>query len=155
MRWEQLIPADINQVWDFFSRPENLNTITPPDLKFRMVSDLDKIDMYKGVIIQYKVSPFLGIYMNWVTEITQIENKKYFIDEQRFGPYRFWHHQHHFTPHPDGLIMTDILHYALPLGLMGQMANGWFIEKRIDDIFIYRKRVIEQKFGKYRNNKFT
>ena len=153
--WEQIIPVSIQEIWDFFSRPENLNELTPQDLNFKILSDLSQKEMYRGIIIQYKVSPFAGISFNWVTEITQIEKHKYFIDEQRFGPYRFWHHQHHFFTHPDGIRMYDLLHYSLPLGIMGQLIHGMLIDERIDNIFSYRQGVIEEKFGKYHNNKFT
>ena len=94
--WEQLIPQPLDEIWHFFSRPENLNAITPQDMSFEILSDIADKEMYEGMLIRYKISPFLGLKMNWVTEITKIKEGAYFIDEQRFGPYAFWHHQHHF-----------------------------------------------------------
>lgn len=91
------------------------------------------------MIITYKVSPIGGIKLNWMTEITQVEHGKYFIDEQRFGPFKFWHHQHHFKAVPDGVEMTDILTYGLPIGIFGQIAHGLFVKKRLKEIFDFRR----------------
>lgn len=103
--------------------------------------------MYAGMIITYKVSPLFGIKMNWMTEITHVQDKQYFVDEQRFGPYALWHHQHHFKEVPGGVLMTDILNYAIPYGLAGTLANRILIAKKINDIFNYRTRKIKELFG--------
>ena len=103
--------------------------------------------MYQGQIIQYNVTPFPMIKMGWVTEITHVEDKKMFVDEQRFGPYAFWHHQHHFKEMPGGVMMTDVLNYRVPLGIVGKLVNALIIERKVQGIFEYRFKVLENKFG--------
>ncbi len=144
--WKQYIPAPLEEVWQYFSRPENLNHITPEDMSFEILSDIENIPMYAGMIVQYRVSPLLGIKMRWVTEIKQVQEGRYFIDEQRFGPYAFWHHQHHFEEMNGGVLMTDILHYKIPFGILGTLADLLFVNKRIEEIFIYRKKAVERIF---------
>lgn len=108
LKAEQVIPISLDVAWDFFSNPNNLPKITPSWLNLKVTSDLpDK--MYQGMIITYKVYPVFGIPQNWVTEITTVKEKNFFIDEQRFGPYKFWHHQHHFKEINDGVEMRDIV----------------------------------------------
>lgn len=146
--WRQLVPGSLEQVWDFFSRPENLNAITPPDMSFEVLSDLKGASMYEGMIIQYKVSPISGVKMHWTTEITHVRDRQYFIDEQRHGPYALWHHQHHFEPAGEGGVwMTDILHYKVPYGLVGTLADQLFVDGRIEQIFKYRFKAVEDIFG--------
>jgi len=106
--------------------------------------------MYPGMIITYKISPLLGIKMNWMTEITHVDDKKYFVDEQRFGPYALWHHQHHFKEIDGGVHMTDLLHYAISYGAIGRFANAVFVKSKVEQIFDYRTKVIEEMFGKYK-----
>ncbi|MGZ3927364.1 MAG: SRPBCC family protein, partial [Mucilaginibacter sp.] len=111
--YETLLPTTLDKAWDFFSSPSNLSKITPPEMNFIVTSDnRAQAKMYPGMIITYKVSPLLGIKMNWMTEITQVREMEYFVDEQRFGPYALWHHQHHFKKVEGGVLMTDILDYA-------------------------------------------
>lgn len=93
---KQFLPISIDQAWDFFSSLVNLKKITPEYMGFKITSDLGDGKMYSGQIISYIVTPVLGIPMSWTTEITHVLDKKYFVDEQRFGPYSFWHHQHWF-----------------------------------------------------------
>lgn len=144
--WKQFIPRPLDEVWNFFSRPENLDAITPDDMSFEIITDISNVEMYPGMIVQYKVSPLLNIKMNWVTEITHVRDHQYFIDEQRFGPYALWHHQHHFEEQNGGVLMTDILHYKIPYGFIGTIADALFVSNRIEEIFIFRKQVIEQLF---------
>lgn len=144
--WEQIIPASLDEVWHFFSRPENLDNITPDDMSFEITSDISDTAMYEGMLIQYKVSPLLNIKMNWVTEITHIHDKQYFIDEQRFGPYALWHHQHHFEKIDRGILMKDILHYKVPYGPIGSLADALFVDSKIDAIFNYRMKAVERIF---------
>ena len=144
--WVQVIPRDLEEVWNFFSRPENLNDMTPEDMDFQIITDIQGIEMYEGMLIQYKVSPMLGIKLNWVTEITHVRDKRYFIDEQRFGPYALWHHQHHFELVDGGVKMTDILHYKVPYGIIGNIANAIFVENRINEIFNFRVKAVERIF---------
>lgn len=105
--------------------------------------------MYPGMIITYKVSPLLGIKLNWMTEITQVKDQEYFIDEQRFGPYQFWHHQHHFRAIDGGVEMDDILTYGMPMGIFGQMANSLFVAAQLQQIFEFRKIKVIELFGDY------
>jgi ligand-binding SRPBCC domain-containing protein len=106
--------------------------------------------MYPGMIITYKVSPLLGIKLNWMTEITQVKPKEYFVDEQRIGPYKMWHHQHKIEPIEGGVLMTDILTYQPPLGVLGAIANSLLIKNQLEEIFNYRTIALERKFGKYK-----
>lgn len=144
--WSQFIPRPLDEVWHFFSRPENLNAITPSDMSFEILTDLDNIVMYEGMIVQYKVSPFLGIKLDWVTEITHLEEGRYFIDEQRFGPYALWHHQHHFEEVDGGVMMKDILHYKVPFGWIGTLADAVFVDQKIESIFVFRNTAVDQLF---------
>lgn len=144
----QNIPVSIDKAWDFFSSPANLQAITPANLGFKIISKHHGEKMYAGQVIEYKVSPLLGIPLYWMTEITHVEYKKYFVDEQRYGPYSMWHHQHHFKVIEGGVEMTDIVHYKLPLWFLGDMANGLFVKKQLQQIFDYRFKKVEELFGK-------
>jgi ligand-binding SRPBCC domain-containing protein len=142
----QKLPITLEQAWDFFSSPANLKEITPDNLGFKIVSQHHGDKMYAGQIIEYTVSPVLGIPMYWMTEITHVEDKKYFVDEQRFGPYSMWHHQHHFKTVDGGVEMTDIVHYKLPFWFLGDIAHYLFVNKQLKNIFDYRYKIVEQKF---------
>ncbi|MDE3212441.1 MAG: SRPBCC family protein [Bacteroidota bacterium] len=143
----QQIPGTLEQVWDFFSDPGNLSVITPAELRFEVLSESPRQGMYPGQIIEYRVRPLLGIPLYWMTEITQVDPGKFFIDEQRYGPYSFWHHQHHFRETGQGVEMTDLVHYRLPLGWLGDFAQSLFVRARLDRIFAYRMEVTEKTFG--------
>ena len=145
----QKIPASVEKVWDFFSDHANLAIITPPEMNFRIISKHHGERIYAGQIIEYKLKPLLGIPVYWMTEITQVKDKEYFIDEQRFGPYKLWHHQHHFKEIPGGVEMTDIVHYKIPLWLLGRLAHVLFVSKKLKDIFEFRFKKVEQLFGKW------
>ena len=138
----------MDEAWDFFSSPANLQKITPEKLGFKIVSKHHGEKMYAGQIIEYYVKPLFGIPLYWMTEITHVVDKKYFIDEQRFGPYSMWHHQHHFKETPEGIEMTDIVHYKLPFGILGEMAHSLFVKKQLKGIFDYRFKVVEDLWGK-------
>lgn len=145
----QLIPVDIETAWKFFSNPANLQAITPKNLGFKILSKHHGDKMYPGQIIEYKVSPVLGIPMYWMTEITHVKEKEFFVDEQRFGPYQLWHHQHHFKIVEGGVEMTDIVHYRNPLGFLGNIANILFVKAQLKQIFEFRFKVVEDLFGKW------
>ena len=145
----QKIPVDLDTAWDFFSRPANLKHITPAELGFNIISKHHGEEMYAGQIIEYKVSPVLGIPLYWMTEITHVQDKKYFVDEQRYGPYSMWHHQHHFKAIEGGVEMADIVHYKLPLWFLGDIANTFFVKAQLRKIFNFRFEVVEKKFGKF------
>jgi ligand-binding SRPBCC domain-containing protein len=142
----QHINASLEECWVFFSSPRNLQKITPKTMGFE-ITDFDNQAMYAGQIIQYKVSPLLGIKLNWTTVITQVKDNAYFIDEQRFGPYSFWHHKHFFEATPNGVKMTDVVHYALPLGFLGRIVNSLIVKKQLKEIFDYRQLKVNQLFN--------
>jgi ligand-binding SRPBCC domain-containing protein len=145
----QRMPVSLAQAWDFFSSPANLQTITPPYMGFTIISQHHGDKMYPGQIIEYKVKPLLGIPLYWMTEITHVQEEHFFVDEQRFGPYSLWHHQHHFKAIEGGVEMTDIVHYKLPLWWLGDLANALFVKKQLAGIFEYRKKKVEEMFGKF------
>jgi len=145
----QQIPVALDIAWDFFSNPANLEEITPADINFNIISQYHGNKMYAGQVIEYKLKPFLGIPFYWMTEITHVADNNFFVDEQRFGPYRLWHHQHHFKAIAGGVEMTDIVHYKLPFWFLGDIAHGLFLKQRLKNIFDYRFKIIAQKFGSW------
>jgi ligand-binding SRPBCC domain-containing protein len=146
----QKIPASVDEVWDFINNPFNLKDITPDYMGFQVTSNSGSDTMYAGMIITYIVKPVLGIPMKWVTEISQVKDREYFVDEQRMGPYKMWHHQHKIQIISGGVLMTDIVTYIPPFGLLGVIANSLFIKKQLQHIFSYRTKAIEDKFGKWK-----
>jgi len=140
----QILSLSVEDAWEFFSDPANLPLITPPEMKFEITSPDINAGTWPGKIITYKVTPFPLLRSAWVTEITQAKEQKYFIDEQRFGPYRFWHHTHMFLPHEQGVEMIDQVYYKLPFGIFGRIANSLFVRKKLKNIFLYRKKVLEE-----------
>lgn len=144
----QKLPISLDEAWEFFSHPKNLSEITPASMGFEVLSEhkLDKV--YAGQIITYNVRPVLGIPLFWMTEITHVKDKQYFVDEQRFGPYRLWHHQHFFTAIEGGVFMEDLVHYKLPLGILGAFAHSLFVRRQLNGIFNFRTKVLEGRFGK-------
>ena len=145
----QKIPGNLPAVWSFFSNPANLATITPSYLRFNVISKYSSDVIYPGQIIEYKVSPLLGIPLYWMTEITHVKDQQFFIDEQRYGPYSMWHHQHHFKIIEGGVEMTDIVHYKMPLWLMGDAANALFVRKQLRSIFSFRSQKTAEAFGEW------
>jgi ligand-binding SRPBCC domain-containing protein len=139
----QFLPINPEQAWAFFSSPANLQKITPPEMGFIIRSELPE-RMYPGLIISYTVKPLYGIPVRWVTEISQVQEPHYFVDTQLSGPYVFWHHQHHFKEVEGGIEMKDILHYKLPFGFVGNFAHRIFLRKKIEGIFNYRFRILEE-----------
>lgn len=142
----QHINVRIEECWDFFSSPKNLKKITLDNMSFE-IQDFDNKPMYPGQIITYTLKPLLGIKINWVTIITVAKEKQYFIDEQRFGPYALWHHKHFFEATENGTKMTDIVHYALPLGYLGRMMNTLIVKNKLKQIFDYRRKKVEELFN--------
>ena len=146
----QKIPVSLDQAWDFFSKPDNLKDITPSNLGFLIKSKHHGATMYPGQIIEYTVKPILGIPLYWMTEITHVKEGAYFVDEQRFGPYTMWHHQHHFTEVKGGVKMEDIVHYKIPLGFLGDIAQIILVKKQLEGIFDFRFKAVEAKWGVYK-----
>ncbi len=140
------LPISLRVGWDFFSDPWNLAKITPPSMAFRIVNKVPR-RVYAGMIIIYKVKPLLGIPVKWVTEITHMDEPGFFVDEQRFGPYRFWHHQHILTEVQGGIEAEDIVHYALPVPLLGGLINSFAVKRQLRKIFEFREKALKDIFG--------
>jgi ligand-binding SRPBCC domain-containing protein len=148
LNFEQQISISLAEAWDFFSSPLNLAKIIPEKMDFKITSDFENgYKMYEGMLITYKVAPILGIKLDWITEITTVKDFEYFIDEQRFGPFKIWHHEHHFKETGNGVLMTDKLIYAIPYGLIGEIAHQLMVEKQIKEIFNTREKVINTLFN--------
>ena len=145
----QNLPITLDEAWDFLSSPKNLKTITPDYMGFNILSGAEK-EMYPGQIIQYIVTPVLGIPTKWVTEITHVKDKEYFVDEQRFGPYALWHHKHFLKEIPGGVEMEDIVDYKLPMGILGQMVHPILVKPKLNEIFAFRQKKLIELFGEYK-----
>lgn len=145
---KQNLPISIDEAWEFLSSPANLKIITPDYMSFDILSGVDR-PMYPGQIIQYIVTPVLGIKTKWVTEITHVKDKHYFVDEQRFGPYTLWHHKHFIKEIEGGVEMEDIIDYKLPFGWLGQLMQPILVKPKLEEIFEYRTKKLEELFGKY------
>lgn len=145
----QKLPASVHDIWEFISSPANLKEITPEHMGFTVTSTTSIDKMYPGMIITYKVSPLFGIKLDWMTEITHVRELEYFVDEQRIGPYKLWHHQHKIEAIEGGVLMTDIVTYEPPLGFLGAIANTLMIKKQLQQIFDYRTIALEKRFGKF------
>lgn len=143
---DQLLNCSRQEAWDFISDPKNLAEITPDYMDFKIIRGADR-GMYQGQIIEYTVKPVLNIPLHWVTEITHVHEGKYFVDEQRFGPYAFWHHQHELRDTADGVMMVDVVHYRLPLGILGKLANQLAVKSQLTSIFSYRRKKLDQLFN--------
>lgn len=146
IKHSQRLPLTPAECWKFFSNPKNLQEITPAHMNFQILNDLSP-GMYAGQIISYTVSPVFNYPLKWVTEITHVDEPHYFIDEQRFGPYAFWHHEHRFTPTPEGTEMHDTVYYKLRWGIFGRLLHKLFIKKQLEAIFAYRKEKLAALFG--------
>ena len=146
---KQFVPASIEEVWDFISSPKNLKEITPGYMGFDIISKDLPEKIYPGIIIRYRVKPLLGIAMTWVTEITHVADKCYFVDEQRVGPYALWHHRHMIEPFETGVLMTDVVSYKPPMGFLGRIANALLIRRQLEGIFNYREAAMKKRFPGY------
>ena len=145
----QNLPISQKEAWDFLSDPKNLKRITPEYMGFEILSGAsDK--MYAGQIIQYIVTPVMSIPTKWVTEITHVDEGKYFVDEQRFGPYALWHHKHFIKPIHKGVEMTDIIDYKIPFGILGQLVHPIIVAPKLKEIFEFRKHALNEMFGEYK-----
>lgn len=141
----QFVHTDLATCWDFFSNPKNLQKITPKKMGFVVLTDPPE-KIYEGLMIEYTVRPLLNIPLNWITEITHIENGKFFVDEQRKGPYKIWHHEHHFKEVENGVEMTDIVSYELPFGIIGKSMHSLLVRKQLEKIFLYRFKAVDELF---------
>ncbi len=145
---KQTLPISKAQAWAFLSDPKNLKTITPDYMGFDILSGADR-PMFAGQIIQYIVRPVLGIKTKWVTEITHVVDGDYFVDEQRFGPYALWHHKHFIKEIDGGIEMEDIIDYKVPFGILGQLVHPILVKPKLEEIFNYRTKKLEDLFGTY------
>ena len=143
----QVVKTDLDSLWDFMSSPKNLSKITPKSMNFQITSNNQDEKIYAGMIISYKVTPLLRIPITWITKITQVKEKTFFVDEQKTGPYKIWNHQHIFKEVDEGILITDIITYIPPLGFIGKIANQIFIKDRVNYIFDYRKEIIDKIFN--------
>lgn len=147
---KQNLPITVEEAWTFLSSPKNLKTITPDYMGFNILSGADR-EMFAGQIIQYIVTPVLGIKTKWVTEITHVNQGHYFVDEQRFGPYALWHHKHFIRPIKGGIEMEDIIDYKLPFGWIGQLAHPILVKPKLKEIFDYRQQKLIELFGEFKS----
>jgi len=145
---KQNLPISIDKAWSFLSDPRNLKTITPDYMSFDILTEIDR-PMYAGQIIQYIVTPVLGIKTKWVTEITHVVDKTYFVDEQRFGPYSLWHHKHFIKAIDGGVEMEDIIDYKVPFGTLGRLVHPLIVKPKLEEIFNYRQKKLIELFGEY------
>ena len=143
---KQFVKTDLQTCWDFFSSPANLKRITPSYMGFDVKTEVPT-KMYEGLIIAYTVKPLLGIPVEWVTEITHVKDKSFFVDEQRKGPYTMWHHEHHFKAVEGGVEMTDIVSYIIPLGFLGKLVEPFLVKPKLEEIFAYRFKIVEEVFA--------
>jgi len=146
---KQNLPISVEKAWEFLSSPANLKAITPNYMSFDILSGADK-PMYPGQIIQYIVTPILGIKTKWVTEITHVKDHEYFVDEQRFGPYALWHHKHFIKAIDGGVEMEDIIDYKVPFGFLGQIMHPILVKPKLEEIFSYREMKLIELFGDYK-----
>lgn len=147
IKQKQFLAVDLQTAWNFFSSPENLAKITPSHLGFHIVYQSGEPGKtYAGQIIRYRLGILPGVSTNWTTEITHVQEPHYFVDEQRFGPYALWHHQHFFKEVAGGIEMLDEINYAIPFGLIGRMANVLFVARQLNRIFSYRFKILSQIF---------
>jgi ligand-binding SRPBCC domain-containing protein len=152
---KQILPISLEEAWNFFSSPKNLSKITPDNMGFDIRYMSGGNNTYPGQIIIYKIKILGGLRVSWVTEITHVQDKNYFVDEQRFGPYALWHHQHHFKTTDEGLEMTDEVNYAIPFGFVGRLAHWLFVERQVNAIFDHRYKVLETYFAKEKAGRLT
>ena len=142
----QELAISMEQAWTFLSDPKNLKRITPDYMGFDIISGAER-KMFPGQIIQYHLTPILGIPFRWVTEITHVQEGEFFVDEQRFGPYTFWHHKHFINKTENGVVMEDIVDYKLPLGPLGWLAHVLFVRAKVKQIFDYREKALNEIFN--------
>ena len=145
---KQKLPITLDIAWNFLCNPANLSKLTPPEMNMKIISGSDR-PMYAGQVLQYGVTPLPGFKTKWVSEITQLEIKRYFVDVQLYGPYAFWHHKHFIHEIDGGVEMEDIIDCKVPLGLLGQLIHPIIVKPKLDSIFEYRKEQLESIFGKY------
>lgn len=147
---KQNLPISLEEAWNFIANPKNLEVITPKSMGFKTLSGDDK-EMFAGQIIHYYITPLFGIKLQWVTEITHVQDRKFFVDEQRFGPYAFWHHKHFLKEIEGGVEMEDIVHYKVPMGILGQLVHPFLVKPKLEEIFAFRQKKLIELFGEFKS----
>lgn len=142
----QQLPITSEEAWEYFSDPKNLEIITPDDMPFKIL-DTQSTPMYSGMILRFMIQPLAGFKVKWVTEITHVDKGKYFVDEQRFGPFKFWQHKHHFYEVEGGVELRDSIQYVMPFAFVGRLVHRFLVRKRLEAIFQFRKQQLEAYFG--------
>jgi ligand-binding SRPBCC domain-containing protein len=148
LTYKQCIPVSIAEAWDFFSSPANLARITPPEMMFRITNGDGTQQIYEGMLISYTLYPFMMVPIQWETEITKVDKPFLFEDRQKSGPYESWHHLHQFREIPGGVEMTDQINYIMPMDFFGDLVNTLIVSRRLEEVFTYRKRKIEDILGR-------
>ncbi len=151
LKKQQQLNCDIETAWKFFSSANNLSKITPKDMNFTVRTKMESDEIFEGMIIDYYVSPLLGIKMDWQTEITQVNHQRSFTDFQKKGPYKFWNHFHEFIPNEKGVLIKDTVDYELPIGFLGEIAHSIFVKSKLEHIFSYRFDILEKMFNQKTN----
>lgn len=146
---KQNLPVSLQEAWDFIADPKNLAVITPDSMGFKTLSGDDR-KMFAGQVIEYTITPLFGLKMSWVTEITHVQDKAFFVDEQRYGPYAFWHHKHFLKEIPGGVEMEDIVHYKIPMGILGRLVHPFLVKPKLKEIFDYRHKKLVELFGEFK-----
>lgn len=144
---EQQLTISLQEAWSFFTSPLNLSKITPPDMGFKVLTNLNEVPVYTGMEIDYTVKPLLGIPVRWKTLISDVKEFKSFTDMQLKGPYSLWEHTHTFAERDGGVFMTDKVTYRLPFGILGRIMHRLIVRKRIEEIFNYRRQALEKIFS--------
>jgi ligand-binding SRPBCC domain-containing protein len=142
---EQWVPQSVDKVFAFFSAPANLELLTPPWLKFQIVTP-QPVTMAAGTLIEYRIH-WHFIRMRWVTEIVEWSPPTRFVDTELKGPYKMWHHTHSFVAERNGTTIRDDIRYALPLGILGAIANHLSVGRDLERIFDYRTERVSERFG--------
>lgn len=152
---DQQLNCDIELAWSFFSSPYNLAHITPKEMNFQVLNEIESETIYKGMEIHYRISPLLKIPLKWETKITEVNYQESFTDYQIKGPYKYWNHYHEFLPNVNGVLMKDRLDYELPFGFVGKMAHRIFVRKKLEHIFNYRHQILESLFNSNQKDKYN
>jgi len=147
---QQQLPISLEEAWEFLTDARNLKVLTPPELEMKVLYGTER-GMYAGQLIEYSVKPLPFYRTNWVTHITQVKEKEYFVDEQLYGPYATWHHKHFIKAIPGGTLMEDVIHYRLPLGPLGKLAHSLLVKGKLEEIFRFRESALIAKFGTFNN----
>jgi ligand-binding SRPBCC domain-containing protein len=137
---EQLVRAPLGRVFEFFSKAQNLEALTPPWLRFQVLTP-EPLEMRVGTVIEYRLR-LRGVPMRWVSVIDEWEPGRRFVDRQLCGPYRVWHHTHEFAPHPDGTLVCDRVRYAIPFGPLGALARRAFVRRDLGRVFDFRRQAV-------------